>query len=93
MEPEKLDDFLDELQRQVDGHVRPDVLHCTNSVQIVFCPGRSQEHFLFTLPVPTVLEVKTVAARIVRPPSAFVLVSRRIPAQHLQGAQGVPVAG
>ena len=40
------------------------VLHCTYSVQIVFCPSRSQQHFRFILPVLTVLEVNTVAARL-----------------------------
>ena len=38
-----------------------DVLHCTCSAKIIFCPSHSQELFRFFLPVPTVLEVKTVA--------------------------------
>ena len=40
-----------------------DVLHCICSAQIIFCPSRSQELFRFILLVPTILEVKTVAAR------------------------------
>ena len=59
-----------------------DVLHCTCSAKIIFCPSHSQELFRFFLPVPTVLEVRTVAARCVSPHPPYFSIGTPISVLH-----------